>query len=193
LLEALEYARLVKDDSDKSRSLVSISNEFTRQGMLTDAMECLVGLYDEISMIEAINKVLNYLCLKGDLIQGERIGDKISNGYLRNIYFKEISKYLIDSLGSSNFFEQYKKIESIEMRKIILTYWVENIEIKELNISLLCHLIYLSQNEIEILEKSLQLFALNQIFYNDIDSSRSAKFDAVLNVQWAINLKRELV
>ena len=79
------------------------------------------------------------------------------------------------------------------MRKIILTYWVENIEIKELKISLLCHLIYLSQNEIEILEKSLQLFALNQIFYNEIDSSRSAKFDAVLNVQWAINLKRELI
>jgi hypothetical protein len=192
LLEAFEYARLANDGSDKNRLLVSISNEFTRQGMLAEAMESLVGIYDERSVIEAIKKVLNYLNLKCDLIQGERIGDKISNGYLRNIYFKELSKYLIDSFGRSNLLEQYKKIESIEMKKSILTYWVENIEIKELKIDLLCHLINLSQNEIEVLEKSLQLFALNQIFYNEIDTNRSAKFDAVLNVQWAINLKRRL-
>jgi hypothetical protein len=193
LLEAFEYARLVEDGSNKSSLLVSISNEFTRQGMLAEAMESLAGIYDERSVIEAIKKVLNYLNIKGDLIHGERIGDKISNGYLRNIYFKELSKYLIDSFGRSNFLEQYKKIESIEMKKSILTYWVENIEIKELKIDLLCQLIYLSQNEIEVLEKLLQLFALNQIFYNEMSISRVSKFETVLNIKWAIDLKLKLI
>jgi hypothetical protein len=192
MLEALEYARITNDDYEKGKALFSISNEFVNQGKFIEAIESIIGINDVRKTNDSIKKILNSLLEEYGITQCEIIGNKISNSSLRNIFFKELSKFLITNCKNDNFLIQFEKLELFEAKKWYLRNWVDNIEIIKLDKKVTKSLIYLCKDQTEIIETLLQYFVLNNMFFENLPEEKIQRYNRILNIQWAIDIKNQL-
>ena len=189
--DALEHARGIIDDYKKSKTLASISMRFSKQYRFKEALESLIGLNDSRMKNNAIIELLIILNKQVEINQIESIGNEITNSSLRNYYFNELSKYLVKNSKNINSLKQFEKFESPELKKWFLKNWIDNIEISEVSMVVAQQFIYLSKDQIELIEILLQYYVLNFMFFRGLDKDKLKRYNQTLNIQWAIDIKNQ--
>jgi hypothetical protein len=53
-------------------------------------------------------------------------------------------------------------------------------------------LLFFNKGNLTLLNRIIQLHAINQLFFKDIQKERIIHFNRILNIQWAIDIKNQL-
>ena len=163
--EALECVRSISSESEKCNMLKDISSELINQGKFDEALESLIEIRDYKERDDAITKMLIFIIKQGEINKV----DNIKIGLLK-----------------------LENLKSVDVKKRYLRNWAQNIQIMEVNMSIIKPFIHLLTEEIDILEMLLQCYATNQILFKNIDKNKANEFQTRLNVKWAIDLTDKL-
>lgn len=163
--KAQEFALDISNETDKVRMLKEVSRELIKRGKIGEALESLNGINVYKERYDAVNKALLVV-----------IGIALVN----------------DGPNIKIYLEQFGKLKSLDVKKMYLRNWVENIQIKAVNMAIVKKIILLASEEFRVIENILQYFIINQLFFNNIDNKKINQFEQRLNIKWALDLKYKL-
>jgi len=193
--EDIEHSDSTK--SEKSITLSAISSEMKKQNKLQEsftamelAIDCARGIGDEFWKSLAINAISIEIISQGNWLFAEQLGFEISSINNRQNYWK--------NLGASNILEisnwqialqDVNQLKSNEARLFYLKGWAENVSVYDANLQLIIKPIPYFFYDTLSLEKILQQYALNQLFFENLPEEKIQRYNRTLNIQWAIDIK----
>ena len=85
-----------------------------------------------------------------------------------------------------------KRLKSDEAINYYLEGWIDSIQINETKPLLMNLVLPLIFPKFKNNENIMQKYALNLLFFDDVNKKQIDRLDRILNLQWAIDLKKEL-
>lgn len=192
--ECLEYILKTNNNETKCKALIEISiiliknkKSILTSTILEKAIDFANNIKDdgfnsiikEISKISIENGFYNLI---------ERISKKgIKNELLQNIGSKAIdsNSYHL-SLGILDKFDFH------ENKKVIKHGIINTVNTTNINLEFTNNVIKDRTQEVPLIEHVLQMYALNQLFFENLPEEKTQRFNRTLNIQWAIDIKNQL-
>ena len=69
---------------------------------------------------------------------------------------------------------------------------INNVNTTNINIEFTNNVIKDPTQEVKLIEHVLQMYALNQLFFENLSEEKINRFNRTLNIQWAIDIKNQL-
>ena len=198
--EAIILAKSIIDYLEKCTTLNKISIELNRRGKFneaTDIVQEAIACARMITIKWQKTKALNEIALEqakhGNLTFAEEIISlEIPEMAKKQSCWKTIAQNIIKENGLQNAFQKTFSIKNIEARLFYLSGLAEGISIYDFNIKILIKVLPLLKNNPMSIEHLLYTHAINELFFENSDKQKIQKFNRTLNLQWAVDLKKEL-
>ncbi len=191
--EVNEYVHNINDSYNKNRILIDISNEFAKQGEIKLALLYTKKLNSDDWKSYSLKDITIELSKQNNLILSESISIEIQ---LKNEFqscWREIAKNEIEEKGAVLALETLSHLQNEEVRKYYLKGWVENVTINDLTEELLLQALPLVKDDSESIEHLLQTHAINELFFENVMHEEIQRYNEVLNIQWAMDIKSQLL
>jgi tetratricopeptide (TPR) repeat protein len=198
--EALNYARLIEDGRVKSYALSQIAFKIFEQEkvyeiefLLQESIECALNINSEWEKCMALRDIVIQLF---DYKQYELVETIVQNITLteeRISCWKEIGKNIFESNGYFNAIEMCKKFSGIELKNYIKKGIISSLQVYNTNYAIAVHTIKDQTQEVSAIEYILRDYALNQLLFENIPKEKIQRFNRTLNIQWAIDIKNQLL
>jgi hypothetical protein len=182
-----------KDLSKKSIALKNISYSLTAQGKIKDSIKIAQEITDEKDKSEAFKFICENLIFQDNYIKAFDFALKIEVKSIRRNFWSKLGEIHRKDKGFEFCIAQLKFLPNDEAmlfykEGIINEFETYNIKIKEITT-----LLYLAQQDSGSLKHVLKKHVLNKLFFEEKYSTNILeKFNKVLNIQWAIDLKNQL-
>ncbi len=108
---------------------------------------------------------------------------------VRQEFWKDLGKRNNNNCDSLLIYSIFKNEES---RSFYLKGWVESLQVKSSIKEDTLKAMPLFKEDIKSIEYLLQLYALNQLFFENLSEEKIQRFNRTLNLQWAIDIKNQL-
>ena len=198
--EALKAARTSSDEYESCSALLEIVDQIGLLGNLIKEDGILQEVFDAA---QRINKVYNrsyilgrlasYLVKKGAYSDAERAIHLISEEISRCDCWKRIGE---DEFKEKGYFESLKIIENfttIESQKQLKIGVISTIDVNTISSEILVHVLKENDQPISSIEHILKMYALNQLFFGNLTAEQIKSFNKTFNIQWAMNVKKQVV
>ena len=197
--EALNYARLIEDGRVKSDALSQIAFKIFEQEkmyeiefLLQESIECALDINSEWEKCMALRNIVIQLFDYKQHELAETILQNITLTEERISCWKEIGKNIFESKGYFNAIEICKKFSGIELTTNIKQGIISSLEVYNTNYAIAVHTIKDQTQEVSAIEYILRMYALNQLFFENLPEEEIQRFNRTLNIQWAIDIKNQL-
>ncbi len=122
----------------------------------------------------------------------QEICREISLKAIRYNCWKEIALNNLHEMGWEKALMQYSKLENEESRFYYMRGLVEKVELADCTKERIFKINQYFAKDITLFEQMMQKHILKRLFFEDTSSIPIQKFNSILNLQWAIDLKKEL-
>ncbi len=122
----------------------------------------------------------------------ENYGKEIDSKNDRINYWKDIGKALFMNIGFIKALKKSELFKSPEARLFINDSILCSLDADNINLKELMHSIKNHKLNIASIKYLLNMFALNQIFCNELSEENIQLYNRTLNLQWAIDIKNQL-
>ena len=199
LVEVLNLSRHITNVFDRLQICLDVSNELRNQGKSSDALNLIMHVLDQVSLIvDSQKKYLVYMRISNELATlgnyklAEKVGLEITLIAERHKCWKEIAKTINDTLGWEKSLNQQTLFQNQEARKYYLKSLAELATISACNRKLILRARRYYLEDIESLEKLMQKYALHELFFNEATQDEVEHLNRTLNIQWAIDIKNSM-
>jgi hypothetical protein len=111
----------------------------------------------------------------------------------RQSCWKSIAHILKELHGWEKSLELRKEFKGEEAIMFYLKGWAESINIEDISDELIQKAIPVLKDDNESLVQMLQLYAIYQLFFESPDAEKFNRYNRSLNLQWAIDIKNQLM
>jgi hypothetical protein len=197
--KALECARGINDSKCKSSALLSLLREMAKNGKKLDAEQVIK---EAITVTrEAFKNIINYcheltslainLTKQSQYPLAEQTCLEIPQIAERHACWKSIAHTLKETHGWEKSLELLEEFKSEEARSFYLKGWAESITLEDMSETLIRKALPVLEKDRDSIEALLQLYAIHQLFFENPDKERIARFNKTLNLQWALDIKAQ--
>jgi tetratricopeptide (TPR) repeat protein len=198
--ESLFYTTRITHEWIKYRALKGISCEMARQCMIEEALMCVTQIKDNltgfgstfIKKSEVLNEITLELAKQGNYTLAEKTGSEIPIISERQSCWKSIAQSFKELHGWEKSLELRKEFKNEEANLYYLKGWSESISIEDISEELIQKAIPVLKDDNDALEHLLQLYAINQLFFEEIENDTINRYNQTLNIQWAIDIKNQI-
>jgi hypothetical protein len=202
IAEAKNLSRKFQENGDVCLNLLKISEEEVAQGKIDEAELLLLEIktiFEEIEedwvqeiiaeelcrqyvsinkMNEAFLLALNSIDLDSKLRLIYEIEDQIS----RNILNK----------GFDDSFRYGSTISNNSIKIIYFKVFLKKLNFNHINLELVKKYLNFSKENLDNYSTILEIYCLNQMFFEDLPMEKGQRFTRTLNLQWAMDIKNQL-
>ena len=186
--ESLECALGISNHGDKNRALKAISTEQAKQGKLEEALECARGISDKGPKSEALAAISTKLAIFGNWKFAEKSGLEIPQIAERYKCWKGVAKSIKDKDGWQIALQKCKMFQNNEARLFYLKGWAESFNINDFDSSCLEDSLPYFIGDSGSIEKLLQVYSLNELFFGNPSQEKINRLNKTLNLQWALDI-----
>jgi hypothetical protein len=186
--DALETARSLSDEWQKSNALSAISGELAKQGQLESALETARSIIDEGEKSRALLAISSELAKQGQLATCESIGLEISQIAERQSLWKKIAEAYSEKYDWQGGLQAVHNLQSDEARSFYLKGWTENLSVLGVKSETLSQSLPLLVNDINNIEGLLQKYAQHQMFLGKLTLAAQSRLNRSLNIQWLLDI-----
>ena len=200
LEDALACARSISYDIEKSRALKDISTELTKQMKLEDAgsimqeaLVCALGIRDnDYARSMAIKDISTEMAKDDNWELAESTVINISLINHRYSCWMAIAKNTFLEIGWEYALSKVHNFKNKETKNFYLKGLADNMNPLDCTKKTVLNSCRYYINDIISLEKILQQYALNQLFFENLPEEKIQRINRTLNIQWAIDIKNQL-
>jgi hypothetical protein len=171
---------------------VDLSIEFAKQGLIEVAILYANDISSKKLKSRALKGISCEIAKKGDLMLSEQILLEIPQINYQYICIKEIAEIVCQEIGIEDAFDKVFYFNNNEVKRFYLKGCVECLDIETVNKKNILKAMKLINNDNESLNHLFQLHSLKQLFFSNLTQEKLDKLNGLLNLQWAIDLKKEL-
>jgi tetratricopeptide (TPR) repeat protein len=190
--KALECSQNISDELDKIKALIIISKVLAKQGMIAEALECARDISSMSGKSRALKDVSTELAKFGNWTLSQNACLEIPQLSQKHNCWKEIAQKTQEEFGWGKALSLASNLQHKESQSFYLKGIVENLNISECNTQMIIKAIRYYLNDIESLQKILQLHALHETFLDKTSPGKIQLFNRGLNIQWAIDIKNSI-
>jgi hypothetical protein len=180
----------ISDENIKSNIYKEISLEFLRQEKMLDSLVFLNLISNNRDRFFVIEFTINMLFKNKEIDKVVDFGLKILNVSNQNKYWEIFSNLLISINEFDENFIIVCKFNNKRLKKIFLNIWIENSKIERVNTKLASKLILYSIDDINNKICVLQYFIIRKLFFESYEFEVINRFNKIINIEWAIDLKK---
>jgi hypothetical protein len=188
--EALDIIDDISED-DKSSALQDISIEVSKQGKLEEALSIIHDISED-RKFWALKEISIELVKQKKIEEAELIALQIPYLTIRHDTWENMSVWFIEKKSVIHALECTLIFKSEEAQFFYLKGLSKHVTLKDVSADFISHTLPLMTNNCESIEILLQKYALNQLFLGSLSLNQISRFNNILNLQWAIDLKNEL-
>ena len=118
--------------------------------------------------------------------------ERISKKGIKNELLKNIGNKAINSNSYHLSLDILDEFDFYENKKVIKNGIINNVNTTNINIEFTNNVIKDPTQEVKLIEHVLQMYALNQLFFENLSEEKINRFNRTLNIQWAIDIKNQL-
>jgi len=186
--EAHEIARGISDEWDKCNALEDISRGLAKQGKIEEALEVVRAISNEYDRSNAIEDISGELAKQGHWSLAEKTGIEISRIADRHECWKKMAKSIKEKDGWGNALINYNQFQNEETRLFYLKGWTESMADNDVSKTCLQQSLTLLARDSDSLEKLLQAYCLNEVFFGKPFKELITRINRTFNIQWALDI-----
>jgi tetratricopeptide (TPR) repeat protein len=180
------------DDIDKKESVIeNILDELLKQGAINEAYN-LLSFLSNLRRNMSLVKISKELVIKDLLSKAVFFITEISNLQERFLELFSIGKTLFETKGYKSAIETLSQFSNPEAIKYIRKGIIESINLETLTPEIALDIFKHPESEIADIEKIMQYFAIDQLFFEELLMEKIQRYNRTLNIQWAIDIKNQL-
>jgi tetratricopeptide (TPR) repeat protein len=191
--ESLSIAIGISNEREKSSALRKISNDLATKGKLDKSLTCAGLIIEKDDKSVALKDISTELSKLGNFSFAEQVGTGIPLIAERQSCWKSIAKSLKELHGWEKSLELRKEFKGKETIIYYLKGWSESISIEDISEDLMQKAIPVLKDDNDALEHLLQLYAINQLFFEELENDTINRYNQTLNIQWAIDIKNQMI
>ena len=199
LEEALECARSINSDSDKSMALKEISTELYKlvkveesASVMNEALECARGIINDSDKSDALKDISTELAKQGNWSKAEQTGLEIPQIANRYTCWQTISRDACKNQGWQKALSQAHQFRNPESCRYYLKHLAQMVNLADCHANLLLNALPNYQEDVESIETILYMHALHELFFEEASTVKINRFNRTLNLQWAIDIKNSI-
>jgi hypothetical protein len=180
---ALDHHKMEENDDLKKQ----LSARLAVLGYMEAAEKVTKQLTSELSRAEALMNLSNEMARKQRWEMAEQLGQNILVKSQRLLCWEELGRSALQTHGPIDSLQQCKQLQSAEARTHYLKGWTMAVVPTEADPDVARAAIpYLAQ-DLPSLEQLLQMYALNQIYFQNPPIQTIQRLTRTLDIQWALD------
>jgi tetratricopeptide (TPR) repeat protein len=191
--EAIETANGIYYNKSKSEALSDIATELAKQGKIEDAMQCALDIIDLVYRNIAYGKIGSEIAMQGQWQWLQHIGNKVTTTADRQKIWKSIASALVQYGGSNTALQKVKYLPKGEITYSYLQQWVTELFVTDFQKKVTKKALNLLKVNIPGTQSFLQVYAQRELFFGNISANKIDRLNKTLNIQWAIDLKKNII
>ncbi len=207
LQEALTYAlERTIDGSDKNTALLSVATEMAKQGKIEEALECTRSMSDdlkknrwldlqrqsEVGKSQALLAIATELSKQGKWQMAEATAKEKLQQATRQEFWLQIGKDAYADKGYQEALQVLPHFTSAEAQEHILQGITQGLQVDAITKEVAHLALKLPAQKVQSMEHVMQVYAINQLFFEDLPSEKLQRYNRTLNLQWAIEVKAQM-
>jgi hypothetical protein len=192
LYNANEIIKVIKNEKIKNDILCEISCELAKLDKIEMAIENANYITSEYSKFYAIESICRELIKKEKFIEAEDVINYITQKKKRYECWEVIGRKLFESKGFISSLNTIKKFSNLESKNEIKSTIINLINVTNINNDITLNILKDPNKKISSIEHVLQMYFLNQLFFLEQNDETIMRFNRILNIQWAIDIKNQL-
>jgi hypothetical protein len=196
---ALQLARNVANIFDKIRIFLDISEALIKndklsysRAILREAQGQFSGVRDSDKRCMILSIFSVQLAKHKELDLSEKFSLEVPQTFERNYCWKQIGSTLFEEHGFFKSIQLAYKYKSFESRKCIKQNITKKLGINNITREICLSVLKDIENPISSMEHVLQIYALNQLFFEELGQKKVQRYNHSLNLQWAIDIKNSI-
>lgn len=190
LREAINISMQVQGPQ-KTFLLINISKELLKLKQIKDSENILRQAYEfaiKTNHSYGLAEITLEYVKRSNIKNAEDSANNIINIFTRQENWEKAAKYNLNygataSLAVSSLFH------SNQNRECYLKGWAQKIKIIDSKSNVLLRSVFHFQRDISSLQRLLNNYALNQLFFDELNQEKIERYNHSLNIQWAIDIK----
>jgi hypothetical protein len=193
ITKSLTLINKISCNYNKSIVLKEYSKALVENSKIIDALSIARNIIEVDNKDLALSYVAKRLFLDGDFAFSEKVSDEIKRLNQRHICWKEIAKEILEKNELFTSLEGFLFLKSEEIGLQYLKGIAENIGGKIITVEFIKKFLIYSDYDLESMKLVICSYFYYQILFNEkITVQKIAHENNNLNLQWAIDLKKEL-
>ena len=192
--ECLEYILKTNNNETKCKALIEISILLIKNKMSLLAGTILEKAIDYANNIKddgfnSIIKEISKISIENGFYN---LIERISKKGIKNELLKNIGNKAINSNSYHLSLDILDKFDFYVNKKVIKHGIINNANTTNINLEFTNNVIKDPTQEVALIEHVLQMYALNQLFFENLPEEKIQRYERTLNIQWAIDIKNQL-
>ena len=192
--ECLECILKTNNNETKCKALIEISILLIKNKMSLLAGTILEKAIENANNIKddgfnSIIKEISKISIENGFY---KLIERISKKGIKNELLKNIGNKAINSNNYHLSLDILDKFDFYENKKVIKQGIINTINTTNINLEFTNNVIKDRTQEVTLIEHVLQMYALNQLFFENLPKEKIQRFNRTLNIQWAIDIKNQL-
>jgi hypothetical protein len=192
------------EKSDVAALLAKLSTDIHKMGRFNDSFslmeEALMTLKSALKSTEVIDSelyessidiVICELFNQGHWALAENTCLEISQIANRHRSWNTLAKNAYEEIGWKNALQKVNYFQRPEAKTYFLKGLADSIDLIDANKELILKGRYYYQDDIESMEKLMQQYALNELFFKNATPEKIQRFNRTLKIQWALDIKNQ--
>jgi tetratricopeptide (TPR) repeat protein len=188
---AIECISKIESDYDRDKAFVEISIELAKQGNFEEALSLKSKIHYWKDRDESIKGILLESAKKGNFAVSESLFLEIRSLRVLLSCCFEIGKIAYSHLGFEKAIEIKNSFSKEELKLWSMKGIIQSLTPVGISKELMKKAIFYVDKDFISLEYLLSIYALNLIFFNELEFDKNIRLKSVLNIQWAIDIKNQ--
>ena len=190
--EAIDYSFDILDEEERDLVFKQLCYELAKQDKYEQALLYCQNISNEYEKENTKILISIELAEQGNIEASEKVCHQILQINDRQRSWKSIAEKAYEKNGYINSVSFYNKFMDQEARFYIRQNIIHLLDISTINPQVLLHEIKSQSKDLSSLEYLLQLDALSNLFFGELQQEKLVRYNSVLNIQWAINIKNSM-
>jgi hypothetical protein len=132
------------------------------------------------------------LLRNGNFRYAEELGLEIGEIQNRQNCWINSARYYLEFNDWKNTLYLIRKLDNSEFKTYFFKGFTDSLNVKKCNKNVIKCFIRQYENDVKSLEKLLEKYVLNNLFFHELTENRINHFNRTLDIQWAIDIKNQL-
>jgi hypothetical protein len=189
----------ISDAQEKSEALSSISTELAKQGKfeeaasaMQEALVCASGISDEGKKSWALSSIATELSKQGKWQMAEATAKEDLQQATRQKFWLQIGKDAYAAKGYQEALQVLPHFTSAEAQEHILQGITQGLQVDAITKEVAHLALKLPAQKVQSMEHVMQVYAINQLFFEEVPPAQLQRYNRTLNLQWAIEVKAQM-
>jgi hypothetical protein len=176
-----------------SAELYKLNLNSLSETIILDAINVAHDIVDDSEKAWALREIAVELANCKKLSLAINIGFQICPTNVRHNCWKTISKNYLSIFGLRSTIELIHQFEDDELRMVFFNSISREVNFNHCDEKLIFEILFHMRRDIESMEILLHKHALYELFINDALTEKIKRFNDTLNIQWALEIKNQII